>query len=174
MQPEPETGVVPPVTAQGGNMTDRIRNFLRGDGPDGRGRRLAEVLAFDDDRIERVHDFIQWLFPAARKASRAVPGAPVLNVAEADAIRADAAALAGLRAALDRMTAFYQDTDDWLTGYDHNHLRITRIIGAVGALLGPGDTARFHAVVTQRNAEAGAPINADSLRYWQAALGTRG
>ena len=57
-----------------------IHDFLRGTGCDGRGRRLADVLAFDDARIEGVHDFIQWLFPLA-EASRAVPGAPVLGAA---------------------------------------------------------------------------------------------
>ncbi len=42
--------------------TGPIHAFLRGAGRDGRGRRLADVLAFDDARIEAVHDFIQWLF----------------------------------------------------------------------------------------------------------------
>lgn len=150
-------------------MHGPIHDFLRGTGRDGRGRRLADVLAFDDARIEAVHDFIQWLFPLA-EASRAVPGAPVLDAAEA-AIRGDPLAQAGLRAGLARMARFYADTDGWLTGHDHNHLRITRIITATRDLLGPAEAAAFHAGVVARNTAAGAPVNRESLRYWSAALG---
>ena len=150
-------------------MSGRIHEFLAGDGRDGAGRRLADVLAFDDIRIEGVHDFIQWCFPL-REASRAVPGAPVLTAAEAEAIRADPRARAGLAAARDRLQRFYGETDFWLCPYDHNHLRITRILTALRELLGDGSAEAFHAFVTARNAEAGAPINPDSLRYWTEAL----
>ena len=152
-------------------MTARgpIHAFLAGTGTDGAGRRLDGVLAFDDIRIEAVHDFIQWCFPLP-EASRAVPGAPVLARGEADAIRGDPKALAGLRAALVRMRRFYGDTDRWLAAHDHNHLRITRILTAIGDLAGSDEAQDFHAFVTGRNASAGSPINPDSLRYWAAAL----
>ncbi|MGH7213142.1 MAG: hypothetical protein ACREF1_16975, partial [Acetobacteraceae bacterium] len=91
-------------------MPGVIHEFLRGQGRDGRGRLLAEVLAFDDARIEQVHDFIQWVFPLS-EPSRAVPGAPVLGAAEAVAIREDALARDGLRAGLGRMRRFYAETD---------------------------------------------------------------
>ena len=146
-----------------------IHAFLAGHGRDGRGRLLSEVVAFDDARIEGVHDFIQWCFPLP-EASRAVAGAPILAETEAAAIRADAQARAGLRSALARMDRFYRDTDGWLASHDHNHLRITRILSATRALLGEDDAAAFHAAVTRRNAEAGSPINADSLAFWKKAL----
>lgn len=146
-----------------------IHAFLAGIGRDGSGRRLAEVLAFNDARIEGVHDFVQWCFPLS-EASRAVPGAPVLAATEAAAIRADAAARDGLSAALDRMTRFYRDTDGWLRPYDHNHLRITRIITAVSDLVGRAEAEAFHTFVMERNAAAGAPVNAGSLEYWKRAL----
>jgi hypothetical protein len=151
-------------------MPGPIHEFLRGQGRDGRGRLLARVLAFDDAQIEQVHDFIQWLFPLP-DPSQAVPGAPVLGAAEAAAIRADPLAQDGLRAGLGRMRRFYAATDDWLTGFDHNHMRITRIIAAVRDLLGRKEAAAFHGFVTERNRAAGAPVNAASLRYWEQALG---
>lgn len=146
-----------------------IRAFLTGSGNDGAGRRLREILAFDDAHIEGVHDFIQWCFPL-HEASLAVPGAPVLSRAEAEAIRADPAALSGLRAALGRMTRFYAETDGWLRPHDHNHLRITRILSALSDLLGREAAAEFHAFVSARNAKAGGPVNATSLHYWESAL----
>lgn len=150
-------------------MTGRVHAFLTGEGRDGAGRRLAEVLALDEARIEGVHDFIQWCFPLP-EASRAVSGAPVLTPAEAHAIRTDAAALGGLRAARDRMTRFYGETSGWLRPHDHNHLRITRILHALRALSGAEDARAFHAFVLGRNAEAGAPVSAESLRYWANAV----
>ena len=148
----------------------RILAFLSGAGRDGRGRRLDEVLAFDDRRLEAVHDYIQWLFPLP-DASRAVPDSPVLDDAEAAAIRTDATARAGLRAALARMSAFYRDTGGWLVPADHNHLRITRIIAATRDLLGAAEADAFHDLVIRRNAEAGSPVSKTSLLYWSRALG---
>lgn len=146
-----------------------IHAFLAGMGRDGSGRSLDDVLAFDDARLEAVHDFVQWLFPLQER-SRAVPGAPVLSEVEADAIRTDPRARDGLRRALARMTRFYTDTDGWLSRYDHNHLRITRILGATQDLIGREPAASFHRFVTERNAAAGTPVNPESLRYWARAL----
>jgi hypothetical protein len=151
-------------------MEDRIRQFLRGEGPDGQGRRLDEVLAFGDDRIEARHDFIQWLFPLP-EPSGAVPGSPVLGAGEAAAIRADPQALAGLRAALARMARFYAATDHWLTRFDHNHLRITRILRASRDLLGREAAVALHAAVMARHEAAGRPVNPGSLAHWERALG---
>ena len=151
-------------------MAEPIRECLRGGGRDGRGRLLADVLAFDDARIEAVHDFIQWLFPLP-DPSQAVPGSPVLGRAEAAAIRTDPRALEGLRAALARMARFYAGTDHWLVRFDHNHRRITRIIAATRDLLGREEAARFHAAVKARDAAEGGVIDPVSLRYWERALG---
>lgn len=147
-----------------------VHAFLAGRGRDGRGRTLEDVLAFDDATLESVHDYVQWLFPL-EEASRAVPGSPMLDPAEAAAIRVDPAARDGLARALARMSAFYAATDDWLTGFDHNHLRITRILTATRALLGGAPARDFHAAVTARNAAAGGPVNARSLAFWRAAMG---
>lgn len=68
------------------------------------------------------------------------------------------------------MTCFYARTNGWLTGFDHNHLRITRIIAAVRSLLGREEAAAFHAVITARNTAAGSPVNHDSLRHWSRAM----
>ena len=146
-----------------------IHAFLTGRGRDGSGRRLAEVLAFDDARIEGVHDFIQWLFPLDA-ASRAVPRAPVLGPAEAAAIRADPATQAGLLAARDRMLRFYAGTTGWLRAFDHNHLRITRILTALRDLAGIDEARSFHEAVLGFIAEAGSPVNPESLVYWRRAV----
>src|SRR6185437_16980358 len=72
-----------------GTMTagSPILAFYRG-GCDDRRRRLAEILAWSDARLEAVHDYIQWIFPLP-EASGANPSAPVLSQADIAAFGAD-------------------------------------------------------------------------------------
>ena len=142
--------------------------FLDGSGVDGAGRTHADVLALDDRELERRHDFVQWLFPLP-EASAAGPGSPVLTKADVEAARGSAATQANLRAAAARMLAFYRATEHWLAPFDHNHLRITRIVRSLRLLVGAPEADAFRAAVLERVRAVGAPVNARSLAYWAAA-----
>ena len=142
--------------------------FLEGEGPDGRGRSLFDVLAFDNAALERNHDFIQWLFPLPEPSS-AVPDAPVLTADEIEAIRDSSMAQIALAAAADRMDAFYRMTHDWLMPNDHNHLRITRIIRSLRLLTGDEAADAFKAGIMARVEATRAPVSARSRGYWQTA-----
>jgi hypothetical protein len=146
-----------------------LHRYLAGVGVDGRGRHASNVLGFSDEQLENTHDYIQWLFPLAAR-SGAQPDAPVLTDVEAAAIRQDQRAMDTLERATDRMLRFYRDTTDWLSPYDHNHLRITRIIRSLKLLAGAGAARRFHDAIMALNAAAGARINARSLRFWEDAI----
>jgi len=141
----------------------RVVRFLSGEGADGAGRTLAEVLTLDDAQLERRHDFIQWLFPLT-EPSGAVPGSPVLTPEDIVAIRADPRAQAALAAGARRMGEFYARTDAWLAAHDHNHLRITRILRSLRLLAGDAAAEGFRHDILQR--AAGAPINARTLEFW--------
>lgn len=145
--------------------------FLGGHGTDHRGRSLRDVLAFSDDRLEAVHDYIQWLFPLP-EPSGAQPGSPVLSSEDIAVIRADAAARSNLLEATARMLAFYRGRRDWLRAHDHNHLRISRIIRSLGLLVDAEAAADFHAAVTAMNADAGSPVDPRNAEYWNRALAT--
>lgn len=146
-----------------------LHAFLAGSGPDGRGRSIEDVLALDDDALERVHDYIQWLFPLTTR-SGAQPNAPVLGPREIDAIRADPRALANLERAHQRMLVFYRHTDRWLARSDHNHLRISRIIASLRALAGEATARAFHDRVSDLHRAAGSPIAPRNLAFWDRAL----
>lgn len=146
-----------------------IHAFLACQGQDGSGRTLADVLDFDNARLEREHDFIQWCFPL-REPSRAVPGSPVLGEAEAEAIRRDSLAQSGLLAARVRMMRFYVQTKGWLTAFDHNHLRITRILTSLRDLAGLEAAQDFYDGILSLNEAAGSPANPESLEYWRKAV----
>jgi len=147
-----------------------LHAYLAGTGRDGQGRFASDVLGLSDDRLEEVHDYIQWLFPLQTR-SAAQPQSPVLSAAEIEAIRNDPQAREMLTKAAERMLRFYESTRWWLTGFDHNHLRITRIIHSLRLLLGPDEARRFHEAILALNDAAGSPVNARSLDYWAEAAG---
>ena len=78
-----------------------------------------------------------------------------------------------LLAAAARMKTFYQATDQWLTAYDHNHLRISRIIRSLDLLVGKEEARTFLRDVLQRNERAGSPVNQRSLVFWREAADSR-
>ena len=116
------------------------------------------------------HDWVQWLFPLATP-SAAVPGSPVLTTSDIAAIGDDPRAIETLERASERLIRFYNSTDHWLSRYDHNHLRISRIIQSLRLLVGPDAARHFYEAILERHEAAGAPVNPQSLRYWSKALG---
>lgn len=149
-----------------------IIRFLTGEGRDHRGRSVEDVLGFDDSELERSHDYIQWLFPLP-EASRFNLDAPVLALRDLAELAASTAAKDNLRRARDRMLAFYRSNDHWLTEFDHNHLRITRIIRCLALVLGRGEAQAFHDAIGALVSAAGDPVNAQSLEYWRKASGLK-
>lgn len=148
-------------------MSDEaIVAFLCAEGMDGAGRRFADILAFDDAQLERHHDYIQWLFPL-HEPSRAVPGSPVLHQDSIAALRGSSAARERMHRAARRMLAFYRDTNHWRRQFDHNHLRITRIIRSLRLICGDAEADRFKAEILALAGDA--PIDPTAHRFWEEA-----
>lgn len=150
-------------------MAVEVVQFLNGTGIDRRGRSLDEILAWPDEQIEIRHDFIQWLFPLT-ELSTAVPGSPVLNKADIEAICADARAQKNLLRALDRMRLFYSRTTHWLTPGNHNHLRITRIISSLHKLGQPAAARDFYDFIKARADAAPGSATPRTLEFWEKAV----
>jgi hypothetical protein len=110
-----------------------IVGFLEGKTPDHRGRILAMLLQQTDHQAETTHDYIQWLFPLD-EPSRSVNGAPVLTELEIDGIRDSGLAQANLAESARWFLGFLERNNHWITKYNHNHLRITRVIKSLRLL----------------------------------------
>ena len=130
-------------------MADPIVSFYRG-GRDSEGRAVADILAWDDERLEAVHDYIQWVFPT-KQPSGVNPAAPLVTAGTISEFEKDPLLRAGLRSSLDRMLRFYglrrnggriemdaarftERARNWLNPGNHNHLRLTRIMDSLGTL----------------------------------------
>lgn len=147
---------MPAFRSNAGSAGHPLVAFYRDGAPDDRGRTLAEILAWDDHRLEAVHDFIQWLFPLPEPSS-ANPSAPTLAPAAIAAFRATPEMQQRLRQSFNRMMRFYgfawaesspassgqasessptlvraphfaARAGSWLQPGNHNHLRLTRIL----------------------------------------------
>jgi hypothetical protein len=134
--------------------TDRIITFFSG-GTDDRGRTLEEILNWPDDDLEATHDYIQWVFPTSAR-SRVNLSAPLVTESTIAEFAARPELRAALTRALDRMLEFYglrREVDgagvstvaidkvrfpfqapNWLRPYNHNHLRLTRIMQSLATL----------------------------------------
>jgi hypothetical protein len=176
------------TSAQGG----RIVAFYEGGAPDDRGRLLDEILRFDDAQLERVHDFIQWLFPLPER-SGANPAAPRLDDGTIQAFRTRPELRAQLRRSLDRMLDFYGfvrrgddivkgpsffERSDWLRAGNHNHLRLTRILGSL-RLLGLPHEARalydaLSAVYREERRTGRNRISERTFHFWSSAISAMG
>ena len=114
-------------------MQMEIVGFLEGKTPDHRGRILAMILQQTDHQAETTHDYIQWLFPLD-EPSRSVMSAPVLNELDIEDIRQSNLAQQNLVKSASWFLGFLERNDHWITRYDHNHLRITRVIKSLRLL----------------------------------------
>jgi hypothetical protein len=164
----------------------RLLDFYRGEGMDCEGRSLDDILAWPDDDLEAVHDFIQWLFPLP-EPSQFNPDAPVLTEADIAAFKSDPVLRANLSKSFDRILGFLgfalagdgkvvegdnfsaRIPDVWAMS-NHNWLRISRILRSL-TLLGMESQAqalyeRLSAYFVSRKF----PIPANTFRYWTDAV----
>jgi hypothetical protein len=85
--------------------TDTVVAFYSG-GVDNRRRTLEELWSWSDDRLEAVHDYIQWMFPTVQP-SGVNPFAPQVTRQTIEAFESDPLLRDRLRRSLDRMLSFY-------------------------------------------------------------------
>ena len=113
-------------------------SFLEGESPDVLGRTLEEIWGYNDAEIEGVHNFIQFIFPTNQK-SASMPGVPILTAQDIETIKQSETAQSNLLISVDWFVKFLKRNDHWITQYNHNHLRISRMVQSVRLLVGDED-----------------------------------
>ena len=164
--------------------------YYSGEAPDIRGRMIDDVWGWDDERLESVHDYIQWLFPLAQP-SQANPYAPLLSREDAMAFAANEHLRNRLLESFRLMLRFYglgmrPATADgtivtknpsfdirgrtWLRPGNHNYLRLTRILissHTLGLVEEARALQRFLVTLAGEHADE---ISRGTLSYWIAAV----
>jgi hypothetical protein len=164
----------------------RLLDFYRGTATDSEGRWLRDLWQWNDDDLEAVHDFIQWLFPLP-EPSQFNPDAPLLTTDDIAAFRIDAILQSNLRRSFERILSFLglARTDDgtikegpnfttraadvW-TVPNHNWLRITRILRSLTLLGLEPEAQALYACLNGFHRSRRFPIPESTFRYWTAAV----
>lgn len=167
-----------------------LLEYYRGSGTDHAGRHLDDVLAWDDDALEQVHDYIQWVFPNV-DPSRANSAAPLLTAADVAEFRGDGDLQRRLLDAFERILRFYgyrrstspdggvtlepldtwrDHAANWLQPYNHNHLRLTRIMKCLAALGRSADAEALQQTLLALADSHPRAVSAATKRYWKSAL----
>ena len=149
----------------GKDKTLVIKSFIEGLEPDPMGRTFDNILSYNDADIENVHNFIQWLFPLD-EPSQAVAGSPVLSGTDIKEIRASNTAKINLLHASEWYLGFLERNRQWVTMYDHNHLRITRVIKSLRLLIGDWEADEFRAKVFTLLGDEKSKIDLKALSFW--------
>ena len=145
-----------------------IVGFLEGKTPDHRGRILAVLLQQTDHQAEATHDYIQWLFPLD-EPSHAVNGAPVLTELDIDEIKESSLAQDNLAKSASWFLGFLERGDHWITKYNHNHLRITRVIKSLRLLASDKAADEFKDKVFGYLGDKVNLIDAKARSFWNSA-----
>jgi len=128
-------------------MKKDIIGFYKGTITNQKGTGIEDVYAMTYDELEKDHYYIQWIFPLPEK-SRAVPDSPILRQSDINEFR-NSYELKGkmlkitlkmldfyglkigegeLKGKIVKADNFEKRSKEWLTPYNHNFLRLSRII----------------------------------------------
>ncbi|WP_300984174.1 ADP-ribosylglycohydrolase family protein, partial [Roseicyclus sp.] len=97
------------------------------------GHRRADLLTLTDADFERHHGFIQWAFPTPEKSYNNF-SAPLLDLGTAIWLAEDGESIDFLERMTVRFLQFLRDNNHWRSSYNHNHLRITRVMNSLRIL----------------------------------------
>ena len=157
-----------------------------------RGKTLSGVQMFNYEHMDLCHDFIQWMFPTLEQSAHH-PSAPILTLEDIEEFRASPILKKKLRCSFSRFLWFLgldfithpdgrvwvfaaENYDErkvhWQTPYNHNYLRITRVLKCL-LLLGLEEEAKaFFDCLTYLFWNRYGSISKESYRYWYKAVKT--
>ena len=142
-------------------------NFLSKEGNDFKGRTLESIWSFSDEDIERTHDFIQILFPLNKQSESAFHGYYLDSEELIEQIRSSSKARENILKSSNWYLSFLtRNVWLWNRNYDHNQLRITRVIECLRLLISEDEAGKFYndvlKIIKDNN-----KVNQTSLNFWK-------
>ena len=142
-----------------------FERFLIGKEPDFKGRMIDEIWDFSDIQIEGNHDFIQIIFPLNKKSHSSFHGYYLDNDHLVNELKKNSQIKENILKSSKWFLSFLKRNSHWQSRYDHNQLRITRIIECLRLLVGDDEADTFYKSVLELCKEN--KINKTTLGFWE-------
>ncbi|QKQ77020.1 opioid growth factor receptor-related protein [Nostoc sp. TCL240-02] len=164
--------------------------FYLGEQRDSEGRMIAEIWTWNFEELECVHNYIQWLFPLHER-SAFNPDAPILDQEIIEVFRSNPYLRQNLLRSFTVMLQFYglqrHESNDgkviinqseeyqnrkseWVCIFNHNYLRITRILKCLMTLGLESEAQAFYKCLQQIYHEDSNQIGSETFQYWTMAV----
>lgn len=161
-----------------GVKMSKIIDFYRGECPTTEGVFLKDIMGWSDEALEVAHDYIQWLFPLNELSNFNVD-APILTQEDTAIFVTDPELKEKVKESFQRMLKFFKmkiedekvvydktEVPMWLMAFNHNMLRVTRIIKSLRLLGHESYAYSFHEALMNHSGH----LSENTLQYWQDAL----
>ena len=144
-------------------------DFLSNGGVDFKGRTLEMIWSFTDEQIESIHDFVQIIFPLDKPSESTFHGYYLSSQEIINKIKDNQTAKENILKSSKWYFSFLK-RNIWLWNrkYDHNQLRITRVIECLRLLVSEQEADKFYENVL-KIIEDDNRINEISLNFWNKA-----
>lgn len=166
-------------------MSDIIK-FYNGEEVDGYPYKLCDIWYFSDLEIERIHNYIQWLFPTCDPRNKET-GKPFLEQEDIEQFKNNKKLLENLNRSFEIIIDFYgfmwvddklvkkynfdeKKLKNWLTKRNHNYLRLTRIISCLKTLGLEKEAKALFDILMEIYKEYHNKIGETTLNFWQKAI----
>ena len=144
-------------------------DFLSNGGVDFKGRTLEMIWSFTDEQIESIHDFVQIIFPLDKPSESTFHGYYLSSQEIINKIKGNQTAKENILKSSKWYFSFLK-RNIWLWNrkYDHNQLRITRVIECLRLLVSEEEADKFYENILMI-IEDDNRINEASLNFWNKA-----
>ncbi|MCW5317569.1 hypothetical protein GTQ43_28325 [Nostoc sp. KVJ3] len=164
--------------------------FYLGEQKDSEGRTIQEMWTWNFEELECTHDYIQWLFPLPER-SAFNPNAPLVDEEVIPAFQRNPQLRQNLLRSLTVMLQFYglqrhknndgkivvsQSEDypnrkrEWVCIFDHNYLRITRILKCLMTFGLENEAEAFYECLQEIYRDNSDQIGGETFHYWTIAV----
>ena len=141
-------------------------DFLTLKGSDFKGRTLEKIWSFTDKEIEENHDFIQIIFPLNKPSQSVFHGYYLDSQDLVNQIKNNKDATNNIIKSSKWFFSFLERNMYWNSQYNHNQLRITRVIECLRLLVSDEEADNFYDNVLELINDNN-QVNVRTLNFWK-------